>query len=296
MLLLLVVLAVSGCMQAARVFLDVNKLERPPESQGEPGGVPEGYVIVPEQPEVVPAPIEKITDPDSMLAMLPTDHSGSVDWVSALRDGVIRPRMRKGVMPDSTDSFGYDVYLSHGDGPEAFFPHSEHQQWMSCQSCHPQIYRNGAASLTPETAHDSESCAFCHGKVAFPIRACERCHEAGKDLPSNRLEKTLGATLTMVRYDTIEWGEGRRRTGVEDLDLVTAYQPARFPHGEHRLRFQCSACHEKPFRMERGASILTQEEAHGGGACGACHNGGTAFEIGIDECYRCHTGTADTGG
>ncbi len=61
-----------------------------------------------------------------------------------------------------------------------------------------------------------------------------------------------------------------------------------FPHWFHRIRFRCNVCHEKIFKIKAGAnkmsmSIITED----GKACGACHNGLTAWEP--LECERCHS-------
>jgi len=61
-----------------------------------------------------------------------------------------------------------------------------------------------------------------------------------------------------------------------------------FPHWFHRIRFRCSVCHEKIFKIKAGSneismSIITE----GQDKCGACHNGLIAWEP--LECERCHS-------
>jgi c(7)-type cytochrome triheme protein len=233
-----------------------------------------------EPPEPPPPPIATVARIDSILALLPSDRAGNVDWAAAWREGTIDPRPGvPGTVNDEGGAFRFDLYLQSGDGPEAFFPHSTHQEWVGCQSCHPRIYRDGTAGPSDaQTVHETASCSTCHGPVAFPMQTCERCHETATNLPAGRARKVLGETLRMRR----ELPDG------PSLDGYGLYEPAVFPHGLHRLRFQCRACHDKPFAMESGSTSLTAQEAHSRRACGACHNGEVAFDAQLDTCYRCH--------
>lgn len=61
-----------------------------------------------------------------------------------------------------------------------------------------------------------------------------------------------------------------------------------FPHWFHRIRFRCNVCHENIFKIKAGSndmsmSTITEDNK----ACGACHNGLTAWEP--LECERCHS-------
>lgn len=268
----------SGCITLAKAFLDI------PESTADAGTgtdqIPEGLLeqLVLKPPPLPPPAIEGVSEIDSVLALLPSDRSGGIDWVAAVESDVIRPKAGGTDAPeDTTGAFSYDLYLSDGDGPEAYFPHSAHRAWMDCTSCHPRVYRNGSQSSAPETAHGEASCGYCHGSVAFPIQSCERCHERARDLPRDRREKAFGAVLHLTRVESGRFG-----------DMAASYPPSSFPHDQHRLRFQCRACHERPFPMVSGGVTLSQDEAHSTTGCGRCHDGRTAFAIDTQACYRCH--------
>ncbi|MDH3224252.1 MAG: hypothetical protein OEO23_11100, partial [Gemmatimonadota bacterium] len=56
----------------------------------------------------------------------------------------------------------------------------------------------------------------------------------------------------------------------------------------HRIRFTCKTCHMSLFEPQAGANRVTMADIDQGRACGACHNGRTAFEAGFNECHRCH--------
>jgi c(7)-type cytochrome triheme protein len=62
--------------------------------------------------------------------------------------------------------------------------------------------------------------------------------------------------------------------------------PATFPHWIHRIRYTCYACH--PGAIERSATPVTHDAMAAGQACGACHDGRTAWGIGFATCTRCH--------
>ena len=133
--------------------------------------------------------------------------------------------------------------------------------------------------------HSSASCGTCHGPVAFPMQRCDRCHESASDLPKARVEPTdLGRTYQLLRLQ-----KGPAVDGNDPFDgMGRAYEPASFPHGKHRLRYQCRACHQEPFPMRAGAVTMSQEDAHSTRGCGYCHDGRAAFDISMSVCYRCH--------
>ena len=116
------------------------------------------------------------------LEGLPTDKFGLVDWVAALEQGLIKPR--DGIEPDGPQSVPFDMNIvmpsKTGMIAGAYFPHKTHTTWMSCDSCHIKIYKPlaGSNDLTMSTIVDGQACGVCHGKVAFPLNDCARCHIA----------------------------------------------------------------------------------------------------------------------
>jgi c(7)-type cytochrome triheme protein len=67
---------------------------------------------------------------------------------------------------------------------------------------------------------------------------------------------------------------------------ITDPPPAVFPHWIHRIRYTCYACH--PAAIEPPSTPITHEAMAAGQACGACHDGRTAWGIGFATCTRCH--------
>lgn len=144
---------------------------------GEPAVVEEAG----ERPE-----IEAIFDWAQVSEMLPKDDIDEVDWMAALRQEIIKPRAKmSGPGNAQAKLFKFDFYFA-GPDPEsdAFFPHSSHTEWLTCESCHPAIfpYRDlGLAGsenygITMDQVFEGEYCGKCHGTVAFVLDSCNRCH------------------------------------------------------------------------------------------------------------------------
>lgn len=62
-----------------------------------------------------------------------------------------------------------------------------------------------------------------------------------------------------------------------------------FSHDSHVTDrgFKCEDCHPAIFPMEKGKQKKTMAEMRKKKACGVCHNGKNAFDVG-DNCYICH--------
>ena len=160
------------------------------------------------------APIETLGGWKAALAALPTDYAGGVDWVQAVDDGLITPRLLSPTggppaLPFSLDTLArvaseqpdlpvlsLDIDLVPEQRPffSVRFPHASHTTWLGCASCHPD-----AGSMRTEKMDSifaGESCGKCHGKVAFePEIACARCHE--RLAPGD--ESTVEAELSRAR-------------------------------------------------------------------------------------------------
>jgi c(7)-type cytochrome triheme protein len=74
----------------------------------------------------------------------------------------------------------------------------------------------------------------------------------------------------------------RQAAGMDDVP------PAVFPHWIHRMSYTCYACHETPYQMKTGETIITMDEIQNGQSCGVCHDGKTAFVSNLSTCNRCH--------
>jgi c(7)-type cytochrome triheme protein len=59
------------------------------------------------------------------------------------------------------------------------FSHKKHAVWNGCEVCHPDIFpstKAGARTFTMFQVSAGEACGACHGKVAFALAYCGKCH------------------------------------------------------------------------------------------------------------------------
>ena len=139
-------------------------------------GVPAGAAGA----EAEPPAIEAVTTWEQAQEMLPKDDMDQANWVEALETGIIQPRDTIGGPPRGlTATFKFDFYLPGPDPSfDAFFPHSVHTEWLGCESCHPKIFPRRGTEITMDEVFAGAYCGACHGKVAFGLDSCARCHTA----------------------------------------------------------------------------------------------------------------------
>jgi len=260
----------AGCSTVAAVLLDLPEPQPASEHATETASS-----RVPVATEREPLPIELLTDPDSILELLPRDEAGGVDWVAAIRNGTIDPKWTASAdsIVAKQEGFAFDISLK-GPNPmfDAAFPHSVHVAWVACPSCHGEIFPYKGDPITMGAVNAGEACGRCHGRVAFAVSTCVRCH---RGMPAYQaITDPLGQDVVLARK-----GAGG--------DVETAFPQARFPHWRHRIRYRCTACHPSLFSMRAGTDTLTMVAMRNGVACGTCHNGSVAF--GLVDCTRCHT-------
>lgn len=115
---------------------------------------------------------------DDAMAGFPVDRIGGIDWMSALRDGLIAPRVSvRGL--GKIDILDQDVIMGNTrEMPYVQFPHEPHSQWLACNNCHDSIFiaKKGENPMTMTDIFLGKYCGVCHDKVAFSTYACERCH------------------------------------------------------------------------------------------------------------------------
>ncbi len=65
-----------------------------------------------------------------------------------------------------------------GTPPNVIFSHGTHTEWLHCNNCHPRIFKmkTGANLFTMADIFEGRFCGVCHGRVAFPVLDCFRCH------------------------------------------------------------------------------------------------------------------------
>lgn len=136
--------------------------------------------------EALPDPTQAQEEEDQPLAFdyLPKTKMGYVDWVAAIKQGVIQPKDSLDPNAVTMAPLNFDVIFKVNVSglPDVVYPHYPHTLWLDCRNCHPGIFlmRAGANPVTMEKILKGEYCGRCHGVVAFPISDCFRCHSRPK--------------------------------------------------------------------------------------------------------------------
>lgn len=122
--------------------------------------------------------------PKEAFGPMPKSNSGNrVDWVAALEKGVVNPRFD--LEDDTKKPIVLDLNIIRevkGSMPDVVYPHKQHTEWLDCSNCHPSIFipKKGANNISMASILLGKQCGVCHGKVAFPVSDCRRCHSKNK--------------------------------------------------------------------------------------------------------------------
>ena len=153
-----------------RLMKPASERNAPPESDGIHDPTADGTMM--------------LQMPREAFSALPKSRSGNyVDWNRAIDEMLIAPRsdIRN---PDAT-AIVFDLNIVRevkGSMPDVVYPHKQHTQWLDCANCHPAIFipMKGANQISMASILMGEKCGVCHGKVAFPVSECRRCHSKAK--------------------------------------------------------------------------------------------------------------------
>ncbi|MFQ5330194.1 MAG: c(7)-type cytochrome triheme domain-containing protein [Thermodesulfobacteriota bacterium] len=117
---------------------------------------------------------------ESITHDFPKDCCGNrVNWVKALDEGNIAPKPSvNGTGEMMIADFIVERPIKDGIIPNVLYPHKPHTQVLACDNCHPSIFtpKAGKTPITMTKINAGNYCGVCHGKVAFPIEDCFRCH------------------------------------------------------------------------------------------------------------------------
>jgi len=154
-----------------------NRLMQPPSKRNPPPA--EDGIHDPQGPAV-----GALQPPRQSFQSLPKGKSGNyVNWVEALDSAQIAPRY------DRTDPKVEPIIMDlnivrevKGSMPNVVYPHKQHTEWLDCSNCHPAIFtpQKGANQMSMASILLGRQCGICHGKVAFPVAECRRCHSQSK--------------------------------------------------------------------------------------------------------------------
>jgi c(7)-type cytochrome triheme protein len=153
-----------------RLMTPSSERNAPPESDGIHDPTADGTLML--QP------------PREAFAGLPKSRSGNyIDWSRAIEDELLVPRYD--INDPDAKPYVLDLNIVRevkGSMPDVVYPHKLHTQWLDCANCHPAIFipMKGANQISMASIRLGEKCGVCHGKVAFPVSECRRCHSRPK--------------------------------------------------------------------------------------------------------------------
>jgi c(7)-type cytochrome triheme protein len=125
--------------------------------------------------------------PLTAFAPLAKSNDGNrIDWVKAISEGKITPRFDRN--DPNAKPMVMDLNIVRevkGSMPDVVYPHKQHTEWLDCSNCHPAIFvpQKGANQISMASILLGQQCGVCHGKVAFPVSECRRCHSKSKTMP-----------------------------------------------------------------------------------------------------------------
>jgi c(7)-type cytochrome triheme protein len=132
------------------------------------------------RPPAPAAPLEGLRSWQEVEKRLPVK-AATPDWSAALTQGLLAPRSLAGQIPLEVLDLDVDrLPKDLDDDMKVVFSHATHTALHACDTCHPAPFelQAGATPMTMEQLDKGELCGICHGKVAFPVSACGRCHPA----------------------------------------------------------------------------------------------------------------------
>ncbi len=162
------------------------------------------------------------------------------------------------LLADSPPGFASDVMditFAARNGGTIVFSHRKHLESSkindNCNLCHGKIYKTkGKRPVTMAEMEKGKSCGACHGRIAFKLAECGRCH-----------------TIRDITFRVQPTG-----------DVI-------FVHAPHTSKMACGTCHTRLFKTGRNRPV-TMAQMEKGRSCGACHRGQKAFALA--DCSRCH--------
>jgi len=178
---LLVVAALLAAMRLAEAQSNpnsFNRLLKPASERNAPPALDGIHDPAGDSTTLLQAPLEAF-DP------LAKSNSGNyVNWNQALADGAINPWYS--VSNPNAAPIVLDMNIVRevkGSMPNVVYPHKQHTEWLDCSNCHPAIFipMKGANQISMASILLGEKCGVCHGKVAFPVSECRRCHSQPKE-------------------------------------------------------------------------------------------------------------------
>lgn len=125
-----------------------------------------------------------LQSPAAAFRDLPKARGGNgIDWVKALESRAIHPRFDRDDPKVEPNILDLNIVREvKGSMPDVVYPHKKHTEWLDCSNCHDDIFvpQKGKNQISMAAILLGQKCGVCHGKVAFPVSDCRRCHSKPK--------------------------------------------------------------------------------------------------------------------
>lgn len=122
---------------------------------------------------------------------LPLDRLGSIDWTWMRNNKIYSPvetlTGEKEEIRDNSILFEPPMpYINN-----TLFNHNTHSAQNRCSACHNDIFKDslGGNAVTMKDMGEGKFCGYCHGKVAFKLADCNRCHSKKPGEPAGNALK-----------------------------------------------------------------------------------------------------------
>lgn len=112
----------------------------------------------------------------------PNEFGNQVDWAEAMRQRRIQPKTSVadgGELETRKTEIVIPVTKFKPAPPDVMFPHEIHTAQIKCATCHPEPFteeEGGNPEMSMLRIMTGDYCGKCHGRVAFPLGDCFRCH------------------------------------------------------------------------------------------------------------------------
>ena len=119
-----------------------------------------------------------------MAELVHSNFGNNTDWVASIESKKVTPRWeRTNALAEPMVMDLNIVRVPKGSMPNVVFPHKQHTEWLECSNCHPAIFipQKGANQISMPLIMLGQKCGVCHGKVAFPVSQCTKCHSQKKE-------------------------------------------------------------------------------------------------------------------
>ncbi len=155
------------------------------DTSGKPAGVGD-----PNKPSGIGYKLGRGWHPQALTSTtLPKDKYGLIDWAKIVREKMVKPRHSLNIEDEEMPPLQLDIVVqAKGDFVnDVLFPHEIHTYWLKCEICHNTVggalfvpQKGGNPTMSMVRIANGEFCGRCHGKVAFTLGDCKRCHTVPK--------------------------------------------------------------------------------------------------------------------